>query len=109
MLWFPDIFSGISKAFWKENSLTDTDPVGQFFHLLDTVKMPLGCCVTEAGEQEYTLYQVCYHGSVCRYTTYENRQITAVELHREKLDGPQLVAYPMIRTQQIALQNQRDE
>jgi len=95
----------VRAAFWKENSLADTDLVGQFFHLLDTVKMPLGCCVTETGEQEYTLYQVCYHGGVCWYTTYENRQITAVDMCREDLDGSSLVVYRLGRETKVRMQN----
>ena len=39
------------------------------------------------------------------YTTYENRQITAVDMRRENLNGSALIRYPMITDQQIAHQN----
>ena len=39
------------------------------------------------------------------YTTYENRQITAVDMHRENLNGSALIRYPLITEQQIAHQN----
>ena len=39
------------------------------------------------------------------YTTYENRQITAVDLHKEDLEGNALVSYPLIQEQQICCQN----
>ena len=39
------------------------------------------------------------------YTTYGNRQITAVDLRREDLDGRELVLYPLIQGQQIRSPN----
>ena len=43
--------------------------------------------------------------SIYYYTTYENRQITAVDMHRENLNGSALIRYPLITDQQIAHQN----
>lgn len=101
-LGLPGDLSSISRfvraAFWKEHTLwgeTEAACVSSFFHLLDTVKMVKGCCRTEAGEEEYTLYQSCYHGGVCYYTTYENRQITAVDMMQEDLDGEVLTSPPL--------------
>ena len=87
-------------AFFKCNAEpgeTGAEKLEQFFHLLDTVKMPRGCCRAEDGTAEYTLYQCCYHGSACYYTTYETRQIRAVELRQEALDGDGLLSYPLER------------
>ena len=39
------------------------------------------------------------------YTTYGNRQITAVDLHREDLESRELIAYPLVREEQIFRQN----
>lgn len=39
------------------------------------------------------------------YTTYENNQITAVDMHKENLKGESLVRYPLIQEQQIKMQN----
>ena len=39
------------------------------------------------------------------YTTYENRQITGVDMHREDLDGSALASYPLITQQQFRFQN----
>ncbi|WP_365929055.1 linear amide C-N hydrolase [uncultured Sphingomonas sp.] len=39
------------------------------------------------------------------YTTYENSQITAVDMHKEDLDGSALANYPLIQGQQIRMQN----
>ena len=35
------------------------------------------------------------------YTTYENSQITAVDMHKEDMDGTELVSYPLVKEQQI--------
>lgn len=39
------------------------------------------------------------------YTTYENHQISAVDMHRENLDGTTLICYPVIQGEQIHFQN----
>ena len=39
------------------------------------------------------------------YTTYENNQITGVDMHKENLDGIDLVNYDLIKGQQILMQN----
>ena len=56
---------------------------------------------------EVTLYTSCCNASrgIYYYTTYDNHQITAVDMHREKLDGEKLVYYPAIKEEQIRFQN----
>lgn len=39
------------------------------------------------------------------YTTYENSQITGVDMHKENLDGTKLVNYPLVSGQQINFMN----
>jgi len=39
------------------------------------------------------------------YITYENNQITGVDMYRENLSGNQLIIYPMILEQQVRMQN----
>ena len=97
-------------AFVKLNSVSGHDEgesVGQFFHILDAVAQPRGCCRVGAG-YEVTLYSSCCNTDkgIYYYTTYGNRQITAVNLHRAKLDDVFLVRYPLIRTEQIRFQEQ---
>ena len=41
------------------------------------------------------------------YSTYDNRCLTAVDLHREDLYGSTLAAYPLVTEQQILWQNRR--
>lgn len=80
--------------------------VSQFFHILDAVSMPRGCVLVN-GKPEITVYASCCNADtgVYYYVTYENRQITAVNMHKEALNGSGLIAYPLITRQQIHVQN----
>ena len=58
------------------------------------------------------MYEVTHYTSCCNagrgiyyYTTYDNHQITAVDMHRENLDGDKLVRYSAIKEEQILIQN----
>ena len=59
------------------------------------------------GKYEITLYTSCCNASkgIYYYTTYENHQITAVDMHKENLDGDALVGYAPIEGEQIYRQN----
>ena len=85
----------------------EADSVGQFFHILGSVEQTRGCCELENGKYEITIYISCCNATkgIYYYTTYTNRQITAVDMHREKLDGTELIRYPMLEEEQIRLQN----
>ena len=65
------------------------------------------CCELDGGKYEITLYTSCCNADkgIYYYTTYGNHQITAVDMHRENLDGDRLVRYPLVQGEQIALQN----
>ena len=39
------------------------------------------------------------------YTTYDNHQISGVDMHQENLDGTQLIAYAPVKGEQIYMQN----
>lgn len=85
----------------------EKESVSQFFHILGSVDQQRGCCVLENGKYEVTLYTSCCNADkgIYYYTTYENRQITAVDMHRENLDGEELVRYPAVKEEQILMQN----
>ena len=44
------------------------------------------------GKYEITLYTSCCNAQkgIYYYTTYDNHQITAVDMHKENLDGEEL-------------------
>lgn len=100
----------VRAAFTKLNAVSGTsesESVSQFFHILEAVAQSRGCCQVGQEEYETTIYTSCCNTDkgIYYYTTYENHQITAVNMHREKLDDVFLVRYPLILGQQIRLQN----
>ncbi len=113
-LGLPGDFSSQSRfvraAFVKLNSVSG-DPEGQtvsqFFHILDSVAQPRGCCHLGQGKYETTLYSSCCNATrgIYYYTTYENHQISSVHLHRTNLDGNRLQRYPLIQEEQMRNQN----
>ena len=97
-------------AFTKMNAKSgdsELESISQFFHILGSVDQQRGCCEVADGKYEITLYTSCCNASkgIYYYTTYENHQITAVDLYREELDGTKLSRYPLITGEQIRWQN----
>lgn len=97
-------------AFTKMNSVSgdsEEESVSQFFHILDSVCQQRGCCEVDDGKFEITLYTSCCNASrgIYYYTTYDNHQITAVDMHRENLDGNVLIRYPLITGEHVLRQN----
>lgn len=100
----------VRAAFVKLNSVsghTEPESVSQFFHILGSVAQPRGCCDVGDGKFEITIYTSCCNTDkgIYYYTTYDNHQITAVNMHKEKLDDVFLVRYPLITGEQICAQN----
>ena len=100
----------VRVAFTRINAVSgdsEAESVSQFFHILGSVEQQRGCCEVRDGQYEITLYTSCCNAArgIYYYTTYENRQITAVDMHRENLNGSALIRYPLITEQQIAHQN----
>ncbi len=100
----------VRAAFVLQNSPSgdsQMESVNQFFHILGSVSQPRGCSRLENGGQEVTVYTCCCDGDTGTYyyTTYENPQITAVDLRRENLDGAALIRYPMLWKGQVRRQN----
>lgn len=106
----PGDLSSVSRfvkvAFTKMNSVcgeTEEESVTQFFHILGSVDQQRGCVHLGDGKYEMTVYTSCCNTDkgVFYYTTYENSQISAVDMHREDLDSTKLVSYPLVTEQQI--------
>lgn len=96
----------VKAAFTRMNSVsgdTEAESISQFFHILGAVEQQRGCCVLEDGSYFITLYTSCCNADkgIYYYTTYENHQITAVDMHRENLDSAALIRYPLISGEQI--------
>ena len=100
----------VRVAFTKMNSIsgtTESESVSQFFHILGSVDQTRGCCRLDKGEYEITIYTSCCNADrgIYYYTTYENHQITAVDMYRENLDGDRPIHYPLVQGEHILLQN----
>lgn len=100
----------VRAAFVKMNSISgnsEAESVSQVFHIMGSVDQQRGCCDLGEGKYEITIYTSCCNADkgIYYYTTYNNHQITAVDMHREDLSGEQLIRYPLICEEQLRLQN----
>ena len=100
----------VKATFVKMNARSadsEAESVSQFFHMLKSVEMQRGCVLLKNGLYEITIYSSCCNTDrgIYYYTTYDNSQIHAVDMHRENLLGSELVAYPLQKEQQIVYQN----
>ena len=100
----------IRAAFVKLNSVSkeeEKESVSQFFHILNSVEQQRGCCELDDGIFEITISTSCCNASkgIYYYTTYDNHQITAIDMHKENLNSENLIIYPLIKDEQIKMQN----
>ena len=100
----------VRVAFVKMNSKssdTEEESVSQFFHILNSVDQQRGCCELDDGKYEITIYTSCCNASkgIYYYTTYNNHQITAIDMKKEDLESENLIRYPIILNEQIKFQN----
>ncbi len=90
----------VRAVFGRANSVCETDEtssVSQFFHLLSSVEMVRGCCLTDAGTWDITVYSSCVNTEkgLYYYTTYDNRTISCVDMYKTNLDGETVGRYPL--------------
>lgn len=100
----------VRAAFTLHNSRCgegESESVSQFFHILNSVRVPRGIVRLSNDKNHLTIYSCCCNTSkgVYYYTTHDNSQITAVDMHRTDLDGSEVTAYPMLTETQIHWQN----
>ena len=100
----------IRASFVKMNSISkeeEEESVSQFFHILNSVDQQRGCCEVSDGKYEITIYTSCCNldKGIYYYTTYDNHQITKVDMYKENLDSKELISYPLIKDEQIREQN----
>lgn len=83
-----------SKSVVKES---EKENVNQFFHILRSVAMPLGCVLAKNGEFEYTRYSSCCNTNkqIYYYTTYYNSSITSIHMNDVDLDSQNLFIYDL--------------
>lgn len=100
----------VRVSFVKMNSVSGDDEkssVSQFFHILNSVDQQRGCCDVGDGKYEITIYTSCCNTSkgIYYYTTYNNHQITGVNMFKENLDGDKIIKYPVIEDGLVRWQN----
>ncbi len=100
----------VRMAFNKENSICEEDEissVSQFFHLLTSVEMTKGACMLPNGEYDITVYSSCVNTDrgLYYYTTYDNRQIRCVDMHKTDLNGTEISRYPLATKMKIEFDN----
>ena len=100
----------VKATFTKMNSKSGTsesESISQFFHILESVYQQRGCVHMGEGKYEITIYSSCCNmdKGIYYYTTYENSQITGVDMNKENLDSSELINYDLIKGQQILMQN----
>lgn len=99
----------VRAAFTKQNAVCEpieVSSVSQFFHILGSVAQQRGCAKVGNGYERTIYTSCCNTDKGCYYyTTYDNSQITAVQLANCDLDTNLLTSYPLIKKQQLFWQN----
>ena len=96
----------VRACFNKLNSDCNDDEVSsvtQFFHILDVVSMVKGVTVTSEEKNDITIYSCCMNitKGIYYYKTYDNSQITAINLIDELKNRNQLTIFDLVENQQI--------
>jgi len=100
----------VRAAFVLHNSLcgeSEEESVGQFFHILTAVEQQKGCVRVKEEEYEVTAYSCCCNADegIYYYTTYGNRQISAIDMQKDDLEGDSVKSYSLVKSEQIHRQN----
>ena len=99
----------VKATFTKLNSPafeTEEQNVNQFFHILESVFQQKGCAYV--GEKyEFTLYSCCCNATkgIFYYKTYDNTQITAIDMKKEDLNAKALIIFKLREKTNIYKQN----
>ncbi len=99
----------VRACFHKSHAISNSDEdnsISQYFHILHSCDQSRGSNEIKPDNYEITVYSSGYNleKGICYYTTYDNHQISAVEMHKTKLDSKKIINYPMIKTEQINYQ-----
>ncbi len=100
----------VRAAYTKMKSIsgdTEESSVSQFFHILGSVDQTRGLCEVEPDRYEITIYTSCCNATrgIYYYTTYDNHQISAVDMHRCDLSSNELIRFPVVTGSHILWQN----
>lgn len=104
----------VRACFVRQNSVcgsSEEQSVSQFFHILSSVAMPRGTVQIRPEEYEITRYSCCCNTTrgIYYYTTYDNSQITGVDMRLEDLDGKALANYALCLNPSFFIQNKNKD
>ncbi len=96
----------VRAAFLREHMICHEDNaenISEFFHLLSAVSAMAGSVMLSSGAIQKTTYSACMDAErgIYYYTSYFNRQITAVNMHAVNLDDRQIAVFPLKKKEQI--------
>lgn len=85
----------------------EDENVINYFHILHSVEQQKGLDEVAPKQFEYTIYSdgTNLEKGIFYYTSYDNKQINAIDMHKEDLDSQKLITYPMLTKADIAYQN----
>ena len=103
---YPQYSRFVKATFTKLNSLSgdsESESISQFFHILGSVEQQKGLCDVGDGKYEYTIYSSCCNvdKGIYYYRTYEDSQITAIDMNKEDLDSQELISYPIMKNNKL--------
>ncbi len=100
----------IRMTFNKLNSVSLNDEnssVSHFFHLLGSVEMVKGICLTPSNKYDITIYSSCMNTDkgLYYYKTYNNYQINCINMHKLNLNSREFYRFPLILNTGLHFQN----
>ncbi len=100
----------VKATFTKMNSISgssESESISQFFHILGSVEQQRGCVHMGNNLYEITIYSSCCNmdKGIYYYKTYENSQITGIDMNKENLNSEELISYELTKNQNIYMQN----
>jgi len=86
---------------------SEYEKVSQFFHILDSVAVVNGSIEAENNVSYYTRYSCCINAGkgIYYYKTYNNNQISAVNMMNTDINSSFLTEFPLTDIQQICYKN----
>lgn len=100
----------VRAAYLKSISIpsnNEVEAITNLFHILSNCEVPKGSVLVDGKDLDFTLYTAAMCSETCTYyyKTYDNSQISAVNMLKEDLDSKEIKSYPKLNKQQIEYQN----
>jgi penicillin V acylase-like amidase (Ntn superfamily) len=103
--------SRFTRAVYLKSNLTQIDNelegINGIFHILSNCQVPKGAVITSDGKEHSTIYTsaMCSESGTYYYYTYDNTQISAINLFNEDLNTVNIKSYPFRNNPIIHMEN----